>query len=82
MKYWILLLCLLNVLFSCEQQQKENNAVSNYFARTDSGLQTGNIKMIPITTGKGNFPLARRSAKYYSYSHTNCKVSKKWWLGI
>lgn len=38
---------------SCRQPQP--SSAQGYFARTDSGLQTGGVKMIPITTPKGSF---------------------------
>jgi proline iminopeptidase len=55
MKIVILFLAISCSFFSCaEKKNKETSAIA-YFARTDSGLQTGNIKMIPIQTSKGSF---------------------------
>jgi len=51
------LICSL-IVFACilSCNQPNTATVSNdYFARTDSGVQTGGIKMIPIETPKGRF---------------------------
>jgi len=42
------------VIVSCTSQQTKQE-YSNYFTNEDSGLQTGNVKMINIETLKGNF---------------------------
>ncbi|MBA7554415.1 Proline iminopeptidase [subsurface metagenome] len=39
---------------SCTNQQDQTQS-SNYFTNEDSGLQTGNVKMISIKTSKGEF---------------------------
>lgn len=41
-------------LFSC-QQKNNGNSLEQYHAITDSGVQTGGVKMIPIKTPLGNF---------------------------
>jgi len=45
------------ILFSCNTQpaMKSSTNENSYFARQDSGVQTGGVKMIPITTSKGTF---------------------------
>ncbi|MFT3824084.1 MAG: proline iminopeptidase-family hydrolase [Chitinophagaceae bacterium] len=45
------------VIASCNQQPLKESVslTSEYFQRADSGLQTGGIRMIPITTPKGTF---------------------------
>lgn len=55
MKIQILIVACLILLVSCTQNSKVTEAPDAYFARTDSGLQTGNVKMIPIETSKGSF---------------------------
>lgn len=37
------------------QQESSNQIPVSFFARTDSGLQTGGVKMIPIETPKGTY---------------------------
>ncbi|MFA8436344.1 MAG: proline iminopeptidase-family hydrolase [Marinifilaceae bacterium] len=49
---WIFLVGLL--LASCTIQSSQRN-LSDYFTNTDSGIQNGNVKMITITTPKGDF---------------------------
>ena len=47
-----------SVFFSCGKPLQENNTSQNlpaYFAKQDQGIQTGNIRMIPIETAKGTF---------------------------
>lgn len=41
------------LILSCNEQ--DNNAATAYFARTDSAVQTGGAKMIPITTNGKTF---------------------------
>jgi proline iminopeptidase len=53
MKYISALIAL--VLFIACQQPSGTTQPSNYFAQTDSGVQTGGIKMIPIQTPVGKF---------------------------
>ncbi len=56
MKYIIIFGLLMAVLFSCNTSKTiEPAAQHNYFTKLDSGLQTGGIKMVPITTARGNF---------------------------
>lgn len=44
------------ILVSCDEQQAvKDNANTGYFARTDSGVQTGGIKIVKIETPKGKF---------------------------
>ena len=51
---WLFTIAITCLLFSC--QQKNNKlTVEQYHAITDSGLQTGGVKMIPIKTPIGNF---------------------------
>ncbi len=51
---WLFTIAIACLLFSC--QQKNNSlTVEQYHAITDSGLQTGGVKMIPIKTPVGNF---------------------------
>ncbi len=57
MKY-LLLFVVVAVACSCTHQpavDTENISPASYFAQTDSGVQTGGIKMIPIQTPKGTF---------------------------
>ena len=42
------------VFISCKEKSKEFS-LSDYHAITDSGIQTGGVKMIPIKTPKGTF---------------------------
>lgn len=48
-------------MYSCQQGNKGTApstsipSLASYFARTDSGLQTGGVKMVPIETPKGTF---------------------------
>src|SRR6476469_8690049 len=53
MRYLFILLSV--VLFSCKNNSSSDVSVKNYFATTDSGVQSAGIKMIPITTPVGNF---------------------------
>jgi proline iminopeptidase len=55
MKLFVFINIFCLILFSCTENKKEMDIASSYFARTDSGLQTGNVKMIPIETSKGTF---------------------------
>ena len=57
-----ILLCVLilsAIISSCKQQTGETSAskmsLTEYHAKTDSGVQSGGVKMIPITTPVGNF---------------------------
>jgi proline iminopeptidase len=54
MKYFILLFFSIVCIISCNEQHG-SGTVNNYFAQTDSGVQSGGIKMIPIQTPVGNF---------------------------
>lgn len=47
------LFCLFVIFLAC--QSKEENSLKDYHAITDTGVQTGGIKMIPIKTPKGEF---------------------------
>jgi proline iminopeptidase len=49
------LLSMLLVMASCQTASEPSTEASSFFARTDSGLQTGGVKMIPIETPKGTF---------------------------
>lgn len=54
----ILLLCMAAMCgVSCNQEPLKESVslTSEYFKRTDSGLQTGGVRMIPINTSKGTF---------------------------
>lgn len=42
-------------VISCKQPSSSGNTLSTYFTSTDSGVQTGGIKIIPIETSKGKF---------------------------
>jgi len=57
--YFLISLSLLFVVFitSCSQnsQTAAKTHSNEYFARTDSGVQAGGVKLIPITTPKGTF---------------------------
>ncbi|MCC6760391.1 MAG: proline iminopeptidase, partial [Chitinophagaceae bacterium] len=56
MKVFVWLIPMVLVLAACQVESAEkNNNSATYFARTDSGLQTGGVKMIPIETPKGTF---------------------------
>jgi proline iminopeptidase len=52
MKFFLLLSIV--IIASCNNQQP-GGSTNNYFAQTDSGVQNGGIKMIPIQTAVGNF---------------------------
>lgn len=54
-KTLILYLTLVGVLLLQSCQQKATPAANDYFAQSADTLQTGGIKMIPITTPKGTF---------------------------
>lgn len=57
LKYSILLICIIT-LFSCNQatrQTTDNNSLTQYFNYGDTGVQTGGVKLIPITTPVGTF---------------------------
>lgn len=43
------------ILLSCQQQRSDSISLKDYHAITDSGVQTGGIKMIPIETPVGKF---------------------------
>ena len=49
--------CLMILSAACHQDplKKTETLTAEYFARTDSGLQTGGIRLIPIHTPKGTF---------------------------
>ena len=53
MKYFILLISTAFII-SCSNQQG-SGSTNNYFAQTDTGVQMGGIKVIPIQTPKGAF---------------------------
>ena len=59
MRILISLLILSVIISSCNQQAGETSAskmsIADYHARTDSGVQSGGVKMIPISTPVGNF---------------------------
>ncbi|MFZ1529606.1 MAG: proline iminopeptidase-family hydrolase [Ferruginibacter sp.] len=56
MKYNIIFGSLIVAMASCTTNHNAEPAAQNkYFIKQDSGLQTGGIKMIPISTPKGNF---------------------------
>lgn len=53
-----ILICIFSVLIlvSCgEQKIVKDNTASGYFTKSDSGVQTGGIKMVKIETPKGKF---------------------------
>jgi proline iminopeptidase len=51
---WLFTIAIACTLFSC-QQKNSSLTVEQYHAITNSGLQTGGVKMIPIKTPIGNF---------------------------
>jgi proline iminopeptidase len=55
--YLFLSLTVLLTLNSCSNKNDTASAekASSYFSNLDSGVQTGGIKVIPITTPKGTF---------------------------
>jgi proline iminopeptidase len=55
MKYLIFILLAGLSLIACTNHDRTSGNMATFFARTDSGLQTGGVKMIPITTAKGTF---------------------------
>jgi len=58
MRYLLQLLlagCMIIFMISCKENSSQSSTTNNYFSRTDSGIQTGGIKMIPIQTPKGTF---------------------------
>ena len=48
------IILLIITFISCTQPEK-TSATADYFATTDTGVQAGGVKMIPITTPAGNF---------------------------
>ncbi len=57
MKQLLVCFAVLFALISCNHSSNNNTTPGNnsYFAQTDSGVQTGGIKMVTITTPKGPF---------------------------
>lgn len=55
MKNFMLVLLAVIVIVSCNNNNERPVAAGNYFALTDSGVQAGGAKMIPINTPKGKF---------------------------
>ncbi|HSC54686.1 MAG TPA: proline iminopeptidase-family hydrolase [Phnomibacter sp.] len=55
MKNILLIACIAICLAACKSGSQQEGMHADYFARTDSGLQTGGVKMIPIETPKGTF---------------------------
>ena len=57
MKQLLVCFVALSILISCDRSPGNTTASGNtyYFAQTDSGVQTGGIKMVTITTPKGPF---------------------------
>ena len=59
MRILICLLILSVIISSCNQQAGETTrskmSLADYHAKTDSGVQSGGVKMIPINTPVGNF---------------------------
>jgi proline iminopeptidase len=55
--YTLLLLGLIGLLASCNPAPQQSDAVTvqSYFASQESGVKTGGVKVIPITTPKGTF---------------------------
>ncbi|NUY79712.1 proline iminopeptidase-family hydrolase [Flavobacterium sp. MAH-1] len=43
------------VFVGCNRQAETKSETSEYFSRTSSGIQNGNVKVIDISTPKGNF---------------------------
>ena len=54
MRYYFLLFMVLFCLVRCGQPVKESGPGA-YFATQDSGVQSGNVRMVPISTPKGTF---------------------------
>ncbi|HXB94649.1 MAG TPA: proline iminopeptidase-family hydrolase [Puia sp.] len=54
MRYRILAAVILFCSVGCQQPEK-TPALADYFARQDSGVQTGNVRMVEISTPKGKF---------------------------
>src|ERR1043165_8389255 len=55
-KIYVVLAVSVMILFSCkESTESKSITVEDYFARQDSGVQSGGVKMIPIQTPVGNF---------------------------
>lgn len=48
MKKLILILALASAFVSCKESSKEQSTLSEYFAKQDAGIQTGNEKIIQI----------------------------------
>ena len=55
MKQLNYLLFLLSLLFACTQPADKISPLAAYFKNTDSGVQSGGVKMVPIQTPKGTF---------------------------
>ena len=59
MRILLSLLILSVIIASCKEQSSETTgskmSLAEYHAKTDSGVQSGGVKMIPITTPVGNF---------------------------
>ncbi|MCW3088922.1 MAG: proline-specific peptidase [Sediminibacterium sp.] len=55
MKLSLLTLAAILLFVSCKQADTSTLALKDYHAITDSGVQTGGVKMIPIQTPVGNF---------------------------
>src|SRR5258708_7844515 len=53
MRYFLLLF--LAFSFACCQPTPRGVGVGDYFATQDSGVQSGNIKLVEISTPKGKF---------------------------
>ncbi|MBV9986886.1 MAG: hypothetical protein JO301_04370 [Chitinophagaceae bacterium] len=52
---WLLLLVITGALFFAGCKQPETLSLKDYHAVTDSGVQTGGVRMIPIETPVGKF---------------------------
>ena len=55
--FYVFLFAAVFSFLSCEQKPVANNnaAATGYFANTDTGVQSGGVKMISISTPKGKF---------------------------
>jgi proline iminopeptidase len=49
------IILLIITFISCNQPEKTSTPTTDYFSTTDTGVQTGGVKMIPITTPAGDF---------------------------
>jgi proline iminopeptidase len=55
MRYSLFLSVIILLLAACNSGNNGSAGNPHYFARTDSGVQSGGIKMVPIKTPKGSF---------------------------